>query len=197
MDIARETVDIVLAGHEPYPAVAVDCYWNLLTANRAIGTMLEGIPAALMQPPVNVFRLTLHPGGLAPRIVNYAEWREHILNRVHRQASVTGDLAYTEPIDQLWSFPAPEGPEEIKPDRLSAGPDLATSLRLRTNHGVLSFVYATPVFGSAVEVTLSGLTIESFFPANREAVTILRRLSSAMGTPLPAEDRSTSDLRSG
>jgi hypothetical protein len=182
MDIARETVNLVLAGHEPYPAVAVDRHWNLLASNRAIGPMLEGIPSALLQAPVNVFRLTLHPGGLAPRIANYTEWRAHILDRVHRQAAITGDPALSELLDQLWSFPAPACVENDQADLEQGRPEIATSLRLRTEHGLMSFIYTTTVFGSAAEVTLSGLTIESFFPSDRETATILRRLGDSMST---------------
>ncbi len=182
LEFARDAVDKVLAGHEPYPVVAVDRYWNLLAANRSIGFFLEGIPAALMQPPVNVFRLSLHPGGLARRIVNYAEWRATILSRVHRQGTITGDPAFAELLDQLWAFPAPdESVDALAEHALPAG-DIATTLRLRTEHGLMSFLYTTTVFGSAVEVTLSGLTIESFFPADRETAVILRRLGDTSST---------------
>jgi hypothetical protein len=110
--------------------------------------------------------------------------------------AVAVDPAYSDLIDQHWSFPAPARLDEIEAEPLSPGPDLATALRLRTERGVLSFIYTATVFGSAVEVTLSGLTIESFFPADRETATIFRRLGDATSTPGPAEGRQPSARRS-
>src|SRR5687768_12776775 len=98
---AREAVDLVLKGHEPYPALAIDRHWTMLAANRAVAPMLIGIPNALLQPPVNVLRLSLHPEGLAPRIVNLAQWRTHLLARLRRQIDVSADPALVALHDEL------------------------------------------------------------------------------------------------
>ena len=67
---ARKAIELVLKGHEPYPALAVDRHWTLVEANTAVAPLLAGADAALLKPPVNVLRLSLHPSGLAPRIAN-------------------------------------------------------------------------------------------------------------------------------
>ena len=82
----------MLAGHEPYPALAVDRHWTLVAANAAVGRAASaGADPALLRPPVNVLRLSLHPKGMAPRIANLAEWRAHLLARLRRQIEVTAD----------------------------------------------------------------------------------------------------------
>ena len=85
LESAREAIRLVLEGHEPSPALAVDRHWNLVTANRAMAQLIEGAAPELLQPPVNVLRLSLHPDGLAPRIVNFAQWRGHLLDRLRHQ----------------------------------------------------------------------------------------------------------------
>src|SRR6516165_393095 len=88
---ARRAIDLVLSGHEPYPAIAVDRHWTLVAANAAVPPLLAGVRAELLQPPVNVLRLSLHPQGLAPRIANLAQWRAHLIARLHAQIAVTND----------------------------------------------------------------------------------------------------------
>ncbi len=88
---ARKAIDLVVAGHEPYPALAVDRHWSMLAANATVGRLMAGVDAALLKPPVNVLRLSLHPKGLAPRIANLAEWRAHLLARLRRQIDLSAD----------------------------------------------------------------------------------------------------------
>ena len=84
LDAARKVIDLVLAGHAPYPALAVDRHWTIVAANKAVAPLLERIEASLLRAPVNALRLGLHPAGLAPRIANFAEWRAHLLTRLRR-----------------------------------------------------------------------------------------------------------------
>jgi MmyB-like transcription regulator ligand binding domain len=77
----------ILDGHDPYPAVLVNRWWELVDQNASIGTFIGGVAPSLLEPPVNVLRLSLHPDGMAPRIANLAEWRAHLLTRLHRQAA--------------------------------------------------------------------------------------------------------------
>src|SRR5206468_10829226 len=88
---ARQAVDAILKSHEPFPALAVDRHWNLVAANRMLPHLLEGADASLLQPPVNVLRLSLHPNGLASKIANLMQWRAHIFERLRHQVQVTGD----------------------------------------------------------------------------------------------------------
>jgi transcriptional regulator with XRE-family HTH domain len=174
MAAARRAVDLVLAGHEPYPALAVDRHWTLLAANRAVPPLLAGADPELLRGPVNVMRLSLHPRGVAPRIENLDEWRGHALSRLARQVEVTGDPALAALHEELRGYPVPGGPRAPAPGGLQT--EVAIPLRIRTEAGVLSFISTTTVFGTAVDVTLSELAIESFFPADAETAEALRLL---------------------
>ena len=102
---ARAAVELVLKGHEPFPAIAVDRHWSLVAANAAVAPMLEGIDQSLLTPPVNVLRVSLHPSGLAPRIVNFAEWRGHLLERLRRQVESTNDQVLADLLRELRQYP--------------------------------------------------------------------------------------------
>jgi transcriptional regulator with XRE-family HTH domain len=183
LQAAQEAVALVLAGHEPYPALAIDRHWTLLSANRAVGALLAGIAPELLQPPVNVLRLSLHPGGLAPRIVNLEQWQHHVLARLHRQVEVTADATLAALYDELRGYCAPPATSAQRPAREQEPAGVVVPLRLQTPEGVLSFFSTTTVFGTAIEVTLSELAIESFFPADAATAEALRRL--ALGAPAP------------
>ncbi|RYG35706.1 XRE family transcriptional regulator [bacterium] len=159
MQKVMEAVDLILKGHEPYPALAVDRHWNLVAANRSVAPLLTGASAALLEPPVNVIRLSLHPDGLASRIVNYAEWRGHLLGRLRHQAEATADPVSSELLKEVSAYPLSGEPYEEKND-------VVVPFRLRTETGVLSFISTTTVFGTPLDVTLSELALESFFPAD-------------------------------
>lgn len=164
MAAARRAVELVLAGHEPYPALALDRHWHLLSANRAVAPLLQGVDPKLLEPPVNVLRLSLHPDGLAPRIANLLEWRAHLLSRLHGQIETSGDPVLTDLFDELRDLPMPAADPSARTDEGLAG--VAVPFRLRSDAGVLSFLSTTTVFGTPVDITLSELAVESFFPAD-------------------------------
>jgi transcriptional regulator with XRE-family HTH domain len=168
---ARDAVERVLAGHEPYPAIAVDRGWNLVAANRAIAPFLACVAPALQQPPVNVLRASLHPEGMASRIANLAEWRAHIFARLRRQIDITGDAGLVELLGELRAYPAP--PDPAAPDELS----IVVPLRFLSPAGPLNLISTTMVFGTPLDVTLSELAIETFFPADAAAAATLRGLA--------------------
>jgi transcriptional regulator with XRE-family HTH domain len=157
----REALGHVLAGHEPYPAIAVDRGWNLVASNSALGPLLEGVAPELLQPPVNCMRLALHPDGLAPRIMNLGEWREHLLYRIERQIALTGDELLRELRDELLGYPGPD-PAEQNPN----GSEIMVALRIATDDGELSLFSTVTTFGTAVDITVAELSIEAFFPAD-------------------------------
>lgn len=179
LDAARHAVEAVLRGHEPYPALAVDRHWVLLAANRMLGALVAQADPALLQPPVNVLRLSLHPDGLASQIVNWHEWRAHILHRLQRQIDASGDRTLHALRDELAAYPAPAGQPKDPPARADFA-DIAVPLRLRTAGGELTFFSTTTVFGTPVDVTLSELAIEAFFPANPETVDAMRALAATL-----------------
>lgn len=171
LEPARRAIDMVLKGHEPYPAIAIDRHWTLIAANAAIAPLLEAVAdPSLLEPPVNVLRLSLHPQGLGPHIVNLAEWRAHLLDRLRQQISVSGDPVLEKLLKELLAYPAPEATGEPHTDL--AG--IAVPLRLSTKAGLLSFISTTTVFGTPVDITLSELAIETLFPADEETAAILR-----------------------
>jgi transcriptional regulator with XRE-family HTH domain len=171
---ARNAVDLVLTGHEPYPALAVDRHWTLVAANRAVTPLLAGAADNLLRSPVNVLRLSLHPAGLAPRIENFSQWRGHVLNRLARQVDVSADPVLTSLHGELKALPMPEAPDQMA-GMVEGHADVVVPLRLRTDLGLLSFFSTTTVFGTAVDVTLSELAIEAFFPADAATAEVLRR----------------------
>ena len=172
---ARKAVDLVLAGHEPNPAIAVDRQWILRAANRAAGCLLADVDPAQLEPPVNVLRLSLHPAGLASRIRNYVEWRAHILARLRRQIDVTADRSLMNLANELSHYPVPEGTEAPRtPDEEYAG--VVVPLRLSTRAGELALFGTITVFGTPLDITLSELAVETFFPADGTSAERLRRL---------------------
>ncbi len=174
---AMAAVEQVLKGHEPNPALAVDRHWNLVSANAAIGPFLTDIAdPALLAPPVNVLRLSLHPKGLAPRIVNLGEWRAHLLMRLHRQNEAFGDPVLRELERELRAYPAEASRTRTVHDEGSA---IVHPLKIRAADTVLSLISTITVFGTPLDVTLSELAIESFFPADEPTRFALQRLALA------------------
>src|SRR6266851_2251537 len=125
MSAVNDAIEHVLAAHEPFPAVVIDARWEMVAANDAVPLLTEGAAASLLEPPVNVLRLSLHPEGMAPRIVNLPEWRAHLLTRLHRQAETTGDTNLAELHDELAAYPggtshSPPATDVIVPLRYNA-----------------------------------------------------------------------------
>lgn len=170
MATVRAAVRQILVGHEPYPAVVVDRDWNLLDANAGAGLLTAGLPEALLVPPVNVLRATLHPDGMASRIVNLAEVRAHLLGRLRRQADLSGDPATVALYDELAGYPAGDRSDDV--ERPTG--DLVLPVRLRHGAGELAFFSTVATFGTPLEVTTSELMIESFFPADEYTAAVLR-----------------------
>lgn len=174
LDAARRAVDRVLAAHEPYPALAVDRHWTLVTANRAVAPLLAGASPALLTPPVNVLRLSLHPDGLAPAIVNLAQWRSYLLQRLARECELSGDSELDDLLAELKGYSVPSRPPSRSAALAHADARVFVPLELETPAGVLSFISTTTVFGTPVDVTVAELALESFFPANAPTAEFLR-----------------------
>jgi len=165
LQAACKVIDLILAGHEPYPALAVDRHWTLVAANRTVPLLLAGIEPSLMVPPVNVLRISLHPFGLSKRIANLSQWRKHVLARLRRQIEASADPILSELLNELSSYPVLKSENESAPSEIDyAG--VAVPLQLSTHHGILSFLSTTTVFGTPVDITLSELALETFFPAD-------------------------------
>ena len=173
LDTARHAVELVLAGHEPFPALAVDRHWSLVAANASVAPMLLGADPALLSPPVNVLRLSLHPDGMARRIVNYGDWRHHILTRLRRQIDASGDPTLESLHEELRGYAAPAAMRDaMRAPRSDNG--VFVPLRLDVGDTVLSLLSTTTVFGTPVDVTLAELAMECFFPADDGTAAWLR-----------------------
>ncbi|QBR00470.1 helix-turn-helix domain-containing protein [Paraburkholderia pallida] len=172
---AREAVEPVLRGHEPYPALAVDRHWNIVAANASLAPLVGDASPALLTAPVNALRLSLHPEGVAPRIVNWHAWRAHLLARLQRQIEASADPALVALHDELAAYPAP--PHALPAAAEPLQQSIAVPLRIRTALGELSFYSTTTVFGTPVDITLSELAIEAFFPADAQTAQTLRAQS--------------------
>lgn len=169
---ARDAIDIVLQGHKPFPAFAVDRYWNVVASNRALEPMYEGVAEHLLSPPVHALRLCLHPEGLAPRTVNLPEWRAHLLGRLRQQADHTGDAALSALHDELAAYPCPPAAAHF-----AEAPGIVVPFQILVRGEVLSFFSTTTVFGTPIDVTLSEIALECFYPADRETDARVRALS--------------------
>ena len=178
MGPVRQAIERFLRAHEPYPAVVVDRYHNLLTANDALDLLLDGVDPELLEPPANVLRLALHPRGVAPRTLNLPEWSAHLLHRVRREAQATGDPQLAGLYDELAGYPG----VHIAPEHSGfQAADIVLPLRLLDTDGTseLAFFSTLSTFGTAADVTLSELAIEAFYPANaRTAMRLLHEVTS-------------------
>lgn len=172
LEAARRAVDLVLKGHEPFPALAIDRYWTLVTSNAAVAPLLTGVAESLLSPPLNVLRLSLHPDGLASRIINLREWRDHLLERLRRQIDLTADHGLAELLSELREYPVPVQTGTMRSADYGG---VAVPFRMRTDTGDLAFFSTTTVFGTPLDITLSELAIEAFFPADEATARALWR----------------------
>lgn len=183
MAAARSALARLLEAHEPWPALAVDRHWNLLAANRAVAVLLQWLPPAWQEPPVNVLRLSLHPEGLAPMIEGLPAWRDHVLHRLRRQVEATGDPVLAGLLVELSGLlplpgdaATPAAPEE----------SVTVPLVLRTPIGRLEFITTVTVFGAPHDLTLAEIAVETLLPADAATAERLRRRvaeAAAQGMP--------------
>ena len=174
---ASRAVDALLEAHMPNPALAVDRGWRLVRANGAVAPLLEGVAPALLAGAPNVLRLSLHPDGRAPRIRNLRDWRAHVFHRLARQIDATADPALADLLAELRAYPVPGAAHPPTPaSRLMAG--YAFTLDLSLADGTrLSLLTTTTVFGTATDIALSELAIETFLPADRSTAARLAALA--------------------
>ncbi len=175
MEQARIAIERILTGHEPHPALAVDRCWMLRSANRAVAVLTEGAAPSLLAGEVNVLRLSLHPEGLAPRIVNFREWRDHILARLTHDIELTADRQLIDLRKELRAYPVPPGAAPMRKP-VAATSEIAVPLVIRSREGPLGFLSTTTLFGTAVDITLADIVIESFFPADPQTAAAMVRL---------------------
>lgn len=165
----RAAVRRILTGHQPYPAAVVDRRWNLVDGNASMAVFTASVAEHLLTPPVNVLRLSLHPAGLAPSIINLGEWRAHLLGRLRREIAATADAALQDLYEELVAFPCDEKEPHLDND-------VVVPLRVRHNGLELAFLSVIATFGTPADITVAELSIESFFPADDPTAEFLRAI---------------------
>jgi transcriptional regulator with XRE-family HTH domain len=178
---ARKAVDLILTKLEPNPTFAVDRHWTFVAANKAADIFTVDVDPELLVPPVNMLRLCLHPGGFTPRVLNYTIWRKNVIGFLDQQVQITADPFLTELAKELRSYPKPELIKDISPANEIDYSIFAVPLQLMTKHGELSFISTVTVFGTPIDVTVSELAIETFFPADKQTADALNKSNLSTG----------------
>ena len=176
---ARRAVDLVLEAQKPYPAFAIDRHWIIVASNDVLPELYDGVLPELLTPPINALRLSLHPQGLAPRTVNFREWRAHLLAVARKRVDLTGDQVIAELLHEVSGYPVTVGKAPLQ--TADSGSEFVVPFKIITSAGLLSFFSTTTVFGTPVDVTLSELALELFFPADAASAEIVHRLTGKAG----------------
>lgn len=172
MASVRAAVEQVLHGHAPWPALAVDRYWDVVAMNAGAAVLAEHLAPSLLDPPLNVYRASLHPDGLAPRVVNFPEFAHHLLHRLRHDVEVSADPRLADLLAEVEAYPTVrELPRPTAP-----GPDVVLPMRLRHPEGELALFSVISTFGTPVDVTVAELAIETFFPLDEATATRLRAM---------------------
>jgi transcriptional regulator with XRE-family HTH domain len=162
----RAALDSILTGHMPYPAVVLRPYGVVVAANQALDLLTEGAAAQLLEAPVNMLRLALHPDGMAPRVSNLDSWGRHVVENLRTHALRSPDPRLDEFVTELESYLP-----DIEPGPGHLG--FAVPLRLRTSMGELRLLTTLTSFATAVDVTLAELHLEAFLPADARTADLL------------------------
>ncbi|MEU6273381.1 helix-turn-helix transcriptional regulator [Streptomyces populi] len=178
MDALRDGMERLIQGYEPYPALVVDATYDVLAANRGVFMLLDGVPERLLEPPLNAMRLTLHPEGLAPRILNLRTWRDHLLAQMDRQIALRRSRPLRALYEEVAAYPVPDRDREADDEASGPAPHFALPMRIEHEGRVLSFISSISTFNTPMDVTVSELAIETFLPADPATVKYLHSLHS-------------------
>jgi hypothetical protein len=178
MAVVRASLQRMLDAHDPYPGVVIDRQWNIVLANRAASGLLNGLPAAVVGPRQNVFRLCLHPDGLARRTLNFPQWSAYLLGQMQRTLTLTGDAELQRLTDEISSYPNLRAARAQPAAAASEDPALLVPLRLQSDAGELSLFTTLTTFGTPLDITLAELAVELFFPADAPSESLLRHAAA-------------------
>jgi transcriptional regulator with XRE-family HTH domain len=176
MGAVTRALETFLSAHEPYPALVVNRRWDMIHANAAVAVLADGVASHLMEPPANALRATLHPEGMAPRILDLPEWSGHVIDRLEHDIGRTGDPDLAALRDELLTYPGVARRSAGVAHRPEDG--ILLPLRLRHPSGTLSFFATQTVFGTPTDVTLAELSIEAFYPADAATAEFLQRAAA-------------------
>jgi transcriptional regulator with XRE-family HTH domain len=169
----RASLQRMLDAHDPYPGVVIDRQWNVVLGNRAAAALTQGLPPDLMGPPLNVYRICLHPDGLAARTLNFREWAAYLLRQLRWSIVLTADAQLEALLDEVTAYP---NVAALTDSRSAAWdePPLLIPLRMTLGDAELSLFTTLTTFGTPRDVTLDELAVELFFPADDESEALLR-----------------------
>jgi len=170
LQAVRDAVELVLQNHEPFPAFAVDGAWNIVRSNCAASLLVDGVSQALLVPPMNVYRVSLHPDGMRARVSNFDAYAAAMVSQLRREANASGRADLMALLREVEGYP---GIRALPRPTLETT-DVTIPLRLRTPDGELAFITTIATFGTPLNVTVAELAIESFFPANAATAALIR-----------------------
>jgi transcriptional regulator with XRE-family HTH domain len=176
LNSAKTAIEVILESQKPFPAFAMDRHWNLVASNGALPEIYEGVSPKLTEKPINALRITLHPEGLAPRIVNFAQWRGYSVTQLKRQIEITADAVLMDLLGEVMSYPTPLAKSAVSTGAAGA---IMVPFVLDSVLGRLSFFTTLTMFGSPLEITLSELALECFYPADAATAEIVRNAAAA------------------
>jgi transcriptional regulator with XRE-family HTH domain len=174
------SVHRMLDAHDPYPGVAIDRRWNVVAANKAALMLTEGVDASLLGPPMNVYRVSLHPDGLARRTTNFVDWASYLVRQLRRLAASTGDPALQALLDEVSNYPNVAQLAPMIGSQPADEQPILMPFRITTPLGELSMFTTLTTFGTPLDVTVDELAIELFFPADNDSDRMLRDLSATV-----------------
>ncbi len=174
----KSVLQFILERHEPYGAVVLDRHWNVLMANKGMERFYPFIadPAA-GGTPTNVMRLTFHPQGFRPYIVNWPEVAAPLLQRLQREAAASwADTGSSDLLREMLSYPG------VQQDWANADVERASLLlpvHLKKDEVEARFFTSIATLGTAQDITLHELRIETFFPADPATEKLIRRMADS------------------
>jgi transcriptional regulator with XRE-family HTH domain len=161
----------VLDAHDPYPGLVLDRRWDIVAANQGALAFLDGLPEHLLEPPLNIYRLSLHPDGLATRTTNLPDWAGYMLRQLDRSVVLTGDPVVRALAEEVRAYPMVTS---LPPSEPPEDPEVVLSVGLATDAGKLRLFTTLTTFGTPRDITLDELVIELFYPADEATARHLR-----------------------
>ena len=204
MNHVRASIQRMLDAHDPYPGAVIDRQWNVVMVNRAGLTLARDLPDSVLGPPLNVYRLCLHPDGLARRTTNFTDWATYLLEQLRRSITLTGDPTLVDLLDEVMDYPNVAQIAPLLGNTLGEDPPILVPLRLATPLGELSLFTTLTTFGTPLDVTIDELAIELFFPADERSDEMLHAMSferhgdrkgRSIGTEFSIDEGGTSTRR--
>lgn len=182
LTFARSALQRLLDAHNPYPGIVIDRCWNIVQANAAATAVTAGMPQSLLGPPVNVYRICLHPDGLAGRTLNFDEWAGYLVHQLKRTIALTGDATLHALHEEVLSYPGVKTASARRAPADNAA--LLIPFQLETAGGQrLSMFTTLTTFGTPLDVTLAELAVELFYPVDAESADLLRNANASAAAP--------------